>query len=82
MASCTSDTQDNMNPYVIREELKKSVGKKVLVKIYGMRNKNDSFKGRIKDIYPQIFTIETETNLIRSFSYSELISGEVVLTFI
>jgi len=71
-----------MNPHVIREELKKSLGRRVLVKIYGMRNKNDSYIGIIKNIYPQIFTIETETGAIRSFSYSELISGEVVLTFI
>lgn len=70
-----------MNPYVIRDNLATKVGAKVLVKIYGMRNKTDSFIGTIKDIYPQIFTIETEGS-IRSFSYSELINKEVVLTFI
>lgn len=70
-----------MNPYVIRENLSTKVGSKVLVKVYGMRNKTDSFIGIIKDIYPQIFTIETQ-NMIKSFSYSELINKEVVLTFI
>ena len=46
-----------------------------------MRNKNDSFTGILKDIYPQIFTVEVG-NTIRSFSYSEIINKEVVLTFI
>lgn len=70
-----------MNPYVIRDNLKSKVGAKVLVNIYGMRNKTDRFMGTIKDIYPQIFTISTSSG-IKSFSYSEVINGEVVLTFI
>lgn len=70
-----------MNPLVIRENLKLHTGERVLVKIYGMRNKNDSFTGVLKDIYPQIFTVEVG-NSIRSFSYSEIINKEVVLTFI
>lgn len=70
-----------MNPIVIRENLELHRGERVLVKIYGMRNKNDSFTGILKDIYPQIFTVEVG-NTIRSFSYSEIINKEVVLTFI
>ncbi|HBA37970.1 MAG TPA: hypothetical protein DCY94_04545 [Firmicutes bacterium] len=70
-----------MNPLVIRENLKKHKGSRVLVQIYGMRNKKDKFVGLLKDIYPQIFTIEVD-NSIRSFSYSDLIYGEVVLSFI
>lgn len=70
-----------MNPHVIRENINSHMGERVMVKVYGMRNKNDSFMGIIRDIYPQIFTIETATSL-KSFSYSEVINGEVVLTFI
>lgn len=70
-----------MNPYVIRDNLKNHKGERVLVKIYGMRNKTDSFIGTIKDIYPQIFTIEVGTT-IKSFSYSEMINKEIELTFI
>ena len=39
-----------MNPHVIREELFKHKNERVLVKIFGMRNKNDSFIGVLKDI--------------------------------
>lgn len=70
-----------MNPHVIKENLKKHCGERVMVKVYGMRNKNDSFIGILKDIYPQIFTVDTGSS-IKSFSYSEIISKEVVLTFI
>lgn len=70
-----------MNPLVIRDNLLTKKGTRVLVQIYGMRNKKDKFVGTLKDIYPQIFTVEVE-GTIRSFSYSELINGEVVLSFI
>ncbi len=70
-----------MNPLVIRENLLEKKGAKVLVKIYGMRNKNDKFVGVLKDIYPQIFTVDVG-GTIRSFSYFELINKEVVLSFI
>ena len=70
-----------MNPNLIRESLQKHVGERVKVKIYGMRNKTDTFIGTLKDIYPQIFTVEIES-VVTSFSYSEVISGEVVVTFV
>ena len=48
-----------MNPHVIRENLNRHRGERVRVQIFGMRNKNDSFIGVLRDIYPQIFTVET-----------------------
>lgn len=70
-----------MNPYVIRDNLSKHLGERVKVKIYGMRNKTDSYVGTLKEIYPQIFTIDTGSTT-KTYSYSDLINGEVVLTFI
>ena len=74
-------TLDNMNPYVIREVLKQNKGKKVQVKIFGMRNKTETLRGTLEEVYPQIFIIRTDNNT-RSFSFSEIINGEVKLTFI
>ena len=74
-------SQDNMNPYVIRANIKSRKGQKVKVKINGMRNKTDSYIGVIKEVYPQIFTIY-DGNVIKSYSFSEIISGEVELRFI
>ncbi len=70
-----------MNPLVIRENLLPHKGERVMVKVYGMRNKTDKFIGTLKEIYPQIFTVELADS-IRSFSYSELISKDVEITFI
>lgn len=70
-----------MNPNIIRDKLLPHKGERVLVKIHGMRGKTDKFVGVIKEFYPHIFTIEVE-NSIRSFSYSEIEGGEIILTFI
>ena len=76
-----SDSQDNMNPYIIRDNLRRKKGQRVKVRINGMRNKTTNYIGIIQDIYPQIFTIY-DGNKIFSYSFSELISGEVELHFI
>lgn len=70
-----------MNPYVIRENLAKHRGERVQVKVFGMRNKTDTFIGVLKDIYPKIFSVEVGGTL-KSFSYAEVINKEVVLSFI
>ncbi len=70
-----------MNPLVIRDNLIPHKGERVQVKINGMRNKTEKFIGILKDIYPQIFTVESQ-NSLKSFSYSELINKDVEITFI
>lgn len=70
-----------MNPQIIKDKLIVHKGEKVLVKTYGMRNKTEKFIGVLKEFYPQIFTIESN-GMIKSFSYAELINGELVLSFI
>lgn len=70
-----------MNPQIIKDKLIVHKGEKVLVKTHGMRNKTEKFIGVLKEFYPQIFTIESN-GMIKSFSYAELINGELVLSFI
>lgn len=70
-----------MNPLVIRDNLIPHKGERVQVKVNGMRNKTEKFIGILKDIYPQIFTVESQ-NSLKSFSYSELINKDVEITFI
>ena len=76
-----SDSQDNMNPYIIRDNLRRKKGQRVKVKINGMRNKTTNYIGIIQDIYPQIFTIY-DGKKINSYSFSEVINGEVELSFL
>lgn len=70
-----------MNPQVIRENLRTHKGERVSIQVFGMRNKTDKFIGTLEEIYPQIFTVVIGDS-IKSFSYFELINGEVVISFI
>ncbi len=65
-----------MNPVFIKTFIKNNQGKTVNIKIFGLRNKVENVQGVIKNIYPQIFTVETKNGL-KSYSYSEIISGEI-----
>ena len=53
----------------------------IIVNVYGMRNKNQRYIGILKDIYPKIFTVIRDDK-IYSYSYSDIINGEVCLKFI
>ncbi len=44
---------------------------------YGSRNMNEEFTGRVVGIYPAIFTILDDNGSIRSFSYSDLLIGNL-----
>lgn len=70
-----------MNPNIIKSKLIEHKGERVLVKINGMRGKTDKFIGTIKEFYPHIFTVEAD-GIIKSFSYSEVATDDVILTFI
>ena len=49
-------------------------GKSVVIKVYGIRNKNELVKGRISECYKNIFIINTNS-FKRSFSYKDLLLG-------
>lgn len=70
-----------MNPKIIKEGLMPHKGEKVEVCVSGMRGKTEKFEGVIKEIYPHIFTIETETST-KSFTYAEIQGGEITINFI
>lgn len=44
---------------------------------HGSRNQNDEFNGTISAYYPAIFTIISENSNIRSFSYIDLLIGNL-----
>ena len=51
-------------------------GKKVTIKINNLRNRTELLKCKILDLYPRIFTVESE-NKVRSFSYSDVLMGNI-----
>lgn len=69
-----------MNTNYLKEELTKNINKSVEVKVYGMRNKTNTFYGKIHRIYPNIFTI-IDGNTEKSFTYADIITGEVKIKY-
>ena len=69
-----------MNINIIKEEIKNHLNKKVSIKVFGMRNKTNYYRGFIKAIYPNIFTI-ANTEYEKSFSYRDIITGEIKIKY-
>ena len=69
-----------MNTTILKSELTKNIGRNVEIKVYGMRNKVNTFNGKLHKIYPNIFTI-IENNIEKSFTYADVITGEVKIKY-
>lgn len=52
---------------------------KLKIKVNLGRNKCEYYEGYIEKIYPNIFTIKTETG-IKSFSYSDVATKSVIIS--
>lgn len=70
-----------MNPNIIREEIAKHLNEKVKIRVYGMRNKTNTYTGIIHAIYPNIFTLKIG-NLEKSFNYRDLITGDIKIKYL
>ena len=70
-----------MNISCVKREIAKNKGKKVLVKIYGMRNRVDSIEGIITQVYPNLFMVENNHEA-KSISYADLITKEAVVKYL
>ncbi len=70
-----------MNPNLIREELKTHLNELVRIKVFGMRNKISIYEGKINALYPNIFTI-IGSNFEKSFTYSDIITGEISIKYL
>ncbi len=70
-----------MNIDLIREEIKNHLNKPVRIKVFGMRNKINDYSGIINAIYPNIFSI-INPEYEKSFSYRDIITGEIEIKYI
>ena len=70
-----------MNLDIVKNDLKSKIGKPVQITVYGMRNKVNTYVGRINKLYPNIFTIKTDYGE-KSFTYNDLITGEVRIKYL
>lgn len=69
-----------MNLDIVRENMKKYLNKTVKIDVYGMRNKNYEYYGVVSGLYPYVFTVLIDGTQ-KSFNYSDVIIGDVVVNF-
>lgn len=69
-----------MNLDAVKDNITKNIGKKVVITVYGMRNKVNKYEGVLYKVYPNIFSIMTDYGE-KSFSYNEYITGEVKIRY-
>lgn len=72
---------NNLNIELVKEEIAKKLGCEVELRINGMRNRVESFTGKITKIYPKLFMVENNYEQ-RSISYADLITKEVVVKYL
>ena len=51
-------------------------GKCVVIKVYGIRNKNELIKGKVCECYKNVFIVDTD-KFKRSFSYKDVLIGTI-----
>lgn len=61
----------------IKKRINRNIGKDVKIICKGSRNKREVFNGKINATYNFIFTIKSNNNLIKSFSYSDILTENV-----
>lgn len=69
-----------MNLDNIKADIAAHLNQKVLIKVYGMRNKNYDVMGIISGVYPAIFTVNQD-GLEKSFSYSDVATKEIIIKY-
>ncbi len=69
-----------MNLDIVRENMKKYLNRNVKIDVYGLRNKNYEYYGVVSGLYPYVFTVLIDGTQ-KSFNYSDVIIGDVVVNF-
>lgn len=70
-----------MNIEDVKNQIKRNLNKNVNITVYGLRNKRERYSGMLYKIYPNIFSIKTEYGE-KSFSYNDVITGEVKIKYL
>ena len=70
-----------MNIDLVRQKIESNLNKRVVVTVYGLRNKINCYEGTLYKTYPNIFSIIYE-GVEKSFSYNDYITGDIKIKFI
>lgn len=70
-----------MNINLVKEEISKKLNSKVIVSVYGMRNRVSRLEGILYKIYPNLFTVMVDGEE-KSFCYRDVITGDVKIKYL
>ena len=62
--------------YQAKEFIKSNYGKRVLIKILGIRNKIEMVEGIISECYSRVFVVKTKFGN-KSFTYGDVLIGNI-----
>ncbi|MBQ1812604.1 MAG: Veg family protein [Bacilli bacterium] len=66
----------------IKNELNINRFKNLKIKVNNVRNKSEFFEGNISEIYERIFIVNCNDSIKRSFSYSDVLIGNIEIEYI
>lgn len=61
----------------IKKDIFSKVGKNYIFKINNIRNRMDCVEGSIVEVYDRVFIVNTDSDLVLSFNYSDVLTGNV-----
>lgn len=70
-----------MNIEKIKEQILDLKGKEVSLLVNLGRNKEETYVGTIENVYPKLFIVKVD-NIIKSFSYSDVLTKTIVIKMI
>lgn len=70
-----------MNINIIKNEINNKLNSKVLVSVYGMRNRVNILEGILYKTYPNLFTVLVDGEE-KSFCYRDVITGDVKINYL
>lgn len=70
-----------MNINLVKEEIEKKIQSKVLISVYGMRNRVNYYEGILYKTYPNLFTVLVDGEE-KSFCYRDVITKDVKIKYL
>lgn len=64
----------------VKEKIRNLKGQELTMSINRGRKKIDTVTATIKDIYPSVFTIKTTDEKLQTFSYFDVLCGDIVFS--
>ncbi len=65
----------------IKNNIESNIGKSAKIIYNGSRNRKEEYYGVIKEIYNYIFIVKLDTDEIKSFSYSDVLTNTIEIFF-